>query len=1130
MIRRLIFPRHIALLLFLSLVLFAPSAAQVKIPITVTDAGGSTGTAWIGWHPSATTCIDSTVPLIFAPCDVVIESELPPAPPSGVFDLRLKTVRKAPGICDIGQGVMTDIHATFIPPLRDTFLLNWQPGTGGYPITLRWPAGLNQFADTIRIRYNDPSSGTVWVDMGTQTSLTLTNEDILSVKIEARSLKGSLTAPGTPTLSLPVSGAKNQQTTVTLQWNAVASAVGYTVQVATDSIFNQTTLVFSDTSLATRKTVTGLREGIKYYWSVRAQSAFLSGCYATPPFAFTTALINPPAQVQPLDGATGIGSTPTLLWRKLYGGSSYRLLVSHTSSFSDTVADVVTSDSSAQIGPLDSCVMYYWKVQGSTLFETSPFSSVLSFTVVYGLPAEPVLALPVDGALISYPTERATLTWSGDICSNMYSVQIVTDTLVTQVVQDTVLSATTLQSMILEGEKNYYWRVAARNVLGLYGPYSAYRLFSTNIFAPTVPVLLSPANNEEDIGAATNITWRMSRNNPVSYQILIDTSSSFNSPLKRDSTSTDTTVLLSNLNYCTRYFWKVQALNSAPTRGYSNIFSFYVQQHIPGLPILLKPETGDTGISGTPVLYWRGDKCTQQYQLQISRSQNFEPVEFDYTVTDTFKSIFADEPSTIYYWRVRASNGLGNGNWSESFFKTVALTRPNPPVLRSPVSAALGVLQYTTLSWDSTKRTDTYRLQVSLDSGFTLLVVNDSTLTGRSKQIGPLLYSKTYYWRVNAKNAAGTSDYSQVWWFQTLFPPEKPNLLHPVDGLTGVSLEPELQWSIPNLADEYQLQVARDTEFSVLVYSNNSLKNQSWQLFNLNNRTLYYWHVRAKNSAGYGPWSETFSFTTTIVGAANWVIPITVSETGFGADSLYFGVHPNATYGIDPRLNEYELPPPMVGQFDTRFVDIPSRPGLLGQGLRLNYLPFSAYAQVDTFRFAFQLGTGVYPVYITWNSEFVRGICDSMVMMDIYGGLGLRERMDLVSSARVTNISTTSLLIVVYGALPIPTAVPPEQRPVPSGFSLDQNYPNPFNPITRIEYTNEKLANIQLGVYDVLGREVTRLAQGTVNPGRHILSWDGKSSDGNTVPSGVYYLRMVATTEDDASQPYISTRKMLFMK
>jgi hypothetical protein len=51
-------------------------------------------------------------------------------------------------------------------------------------------------------------------------------------------------------------------------------------------------------------------------------------------------------------------------------------------------------------------------------------------------------------------------------------------------------------------------------------------------------------------------------------------------------------------------------------------------------------------------------------------------------------------------------------------------------------------------------------------------------------------------------------------------------------------------------------------------------------------------------------------------------------------------------------------------------------------------------------------------------------------------------------------------------------------------FELHQNYPNPFNPSTRLSFTSDRTATVTLKVFDVLGRVVATLFNGTAESGR----------------------------------------------
>jgi uncharacterized protein (TIGR02145 family) len=92
---------------------------------------------------------------------------------------------------------------------------------------------------------------------------------------------------------------------------------------------------------------------------------------------------------------------------------------------------------------------------------------------------------------------------------------------------------------------------------------------------------------------------------------------------------------------------------------------------------------------------------------------------------------------------------------------------PCVPELWIPADGEINVNVPPMLIWHASQRADDYTLQVSGDSLFASLIFNESGLTDRSQQILGLSHSSTYYWRVNASNKTGTSDWSIPWSFTT---------------------------------------------------------------------------------------------------------------------------------------------------------------------------------------------------------------------------------------------------------------------------------------------------------------------------------------------------------------------------
>lgn len=142
------------------------------VPITASDAGAGVGTDTFGVHINATYCIDGALG-----AGGFNEEELPPKPPTGVFDLRFTEHRVGSSCKGVGQRVDFQEGAKL-----DTFKLELQASDGGYPFTLTWPSGLGTDWATLVIQ--DAFGGFfVNVDMTTNTTVVVTNSAITVLNI-----------------------------------------------------------------------------------------------------------------------------------------------------------------------------------------------------------------------------------------------------------------------------------------------------------------------------------------------------------------------------------------------------------------------------------------------------------------------------------------------------------------------------------------------------------------------------------------------------------------------------------------------------------------------------------------------------------------------------------------------------------------------------------------------------------------------------------------------------------------------------------------------------------------------------------------------------------------------------------
>jgi len=100
----------------------------------------------------------------------------------------------------------------------------------------------------------------------------------------------------------------------------------------------------------------------------------------------------------------------------------------------------------------------------------------------------------------------------------------------------------------------------------------------------------------------------------------------------------------------------------------------------------------------------------------------------------------------------------------------------------------------------------------------------------------------------------------------------------------------------------------------------------------------------------------------------------------------------------------------------------------------------------------------------------------------------------------------------------VPVGINDPTSEIPSAYSLMQNYPNPFNPATSITFALPIAGNVELKVYDILGKEVASIVSGNMNAGTHIVPFDASA-----LASGVYIYKITAGS-------FIDSKKMVLIK
>jgi subtilisin family serine protease len=77
-------------------------------------------------------------------------------------------------------------------------------------------------------------------------------------------------------------------------------------------------------------------------------------------------------------------------------------------------------------------------------------------------------------------------------------------------------------------------------------------------------------------------------------------------------------------------------------------------------------------------------------------------------------------------------------------------------------------------------------------------------------------------------------------------------------------------------------------------------------------------------------------------------------------------------------------------------------------------------------------------------------------------------------------------------------------------FDLAPVWPNPSTGLARIDFTVPQESRVKVLVFDIQGRQVATLADGSYSPGKYQVTWDGSSETGEKASSGMYFVHMVA--------------------
>ncbi len=746
----------------IAFIFFSVTYSQVvNVPFIIYDNGTSQGrdTLRFGLDPTATDGIDAALG----------EFQLPPPPPSGIFDCRF--VGEDISIPQMGQGMDRDYRqGTNIFVGNKLHELKFQRGSTATTITISWnmPAGITgKLTDLVGgVIVNDTMAGS--------GSINITNGAINKLFMR---IYYSLapTPPPAPGLITPSNGAICVPITPALDWTDALSATSYGVQVATDPAFSNIIINVNNLPASQYSVPSGLAHGTLYYWRANASNAGGAGSWSGI-WNFTAATVSlpgPPVLLTPVNGSTGISLTPMLDWSDLSGAASYKIEVSASNVFT-TITDSATvsvSQYNIPAGKLSAGTAYYWRVFGKNICNTSPASAVWNFTTSVNPPPAPTLILPLNAS--SCISLTAQLDWSDATGAASYGVQVSTSpTFATYVINVSNLPIS--QYSVSSGLSNntlYYWRANASNTGGA-GSWSAVWSFTTvTVSLPSPVTLLTPLNGAIGQSLTPTLDWS-DQTGAASYKVELSTNNLFTTITDSATIAVSQyTVPSGRLSTGSVYYWRVFGKNTCNISPASQVWNFTTAVNPPIAPTLVSPPNAAVCQSLTLTLDWSDVTGAASYTVQVSFVPSFATMVINesnltssqYTVPSNLVN------NTQYYWRVNAVNPGGTSSWSSvwSFTTTTASLTANP-LLSSPANGATGQSLTPVLIWFKLSNASSYRVQISTSNLFTI-ITDSATVTDSFYTVpaGKLANHVVYYWRVFGTNTCNISPPSLIWNFQT---------------------------------------------------------------------------------------------------------------------------------------------------------------------------------------------------------------------------------------------------------------------------------------------------------------------------------------------------------------------------
>ncbi len=623
----------------------------------------------------------------------------------------------------------------------------------------------------------------------------------------------------------------------------------------------------------------------------------------------------------PSDGDACVSVPVVFNWDQVIGNvANYSIQVSYSNTFSAPFAETGSTASLTYTSlSLSPNIVYYWRVGTNiTGDNNSPYwTSSKSFTTKS---SSPTLTSPVNVGCVQL---SSTFNWSKVTGASLYKIQVsnVADYSSTQT-QSLTFSNTFGAVSLPANFTNYFWRASASFNSGCQTDWSNTSSFTTIVGVPTNPF---PSVSSSGNVLNTSLSWT-NMSGASSYDLEYANNPSFSSSNTFGALSSNAFNSGTFSNYNTDYFWRVKSNGASCSSAWSSSNSFKTMYPSPTMTL---PANGQLCVPMNAIFDWADVPGATGYEINIATNSNFliNNIVNSQTYTNSAAAYLFNNPSSTFFWRVRAKDANNSSDWSLTRSLVTAISSPD---LQSPVSGTTGMPIKVNLKWVNVGQISNFNVQVSTDPTFASNKVLDTTMIDITKDVILNKYSTVYYWRARQTFGTCVSDWSPSRSFTTLI--GYPNLILPANNSTTVTLSTLFKWSPVSGALSYDLLFSNSSSFTTVIDpSRSGVQNTEITLGGFQPNSTYYWKVRTNDPNGSSPWSPAFKFSTGYIGAE---VPFLLSPA---ADAIKFPIDGKLVWKKAARALKYRVQISVQESFATLLVDSTT---VVDTTFKVNNLPY----------------------------------------------------------------------------------------------------------------------------------------------------------------------------------------------